>query len=104
MPCFSSNNGRNTPLDLISRHLDWDRLNRESERKRFRKHARYFGKYERQLEEWRGPASLIALAVLFVLTVGGVLAYWRYAEIYPSTDNAYTGADIVRIAPLSQAR
>ncbi|HML92864.1 HlyD family secretion protein [Methyloceanibacter sp.] len=49
-----------------------------------------------------GAARLrwIALAVLFVLTVGGVLAYWRYAEIYPSTDNAYTGADIVRIAPL----
>lgn len=42
----------------------------------------------------------IAFAVLLAVTVGGVLAYWRYAEIYPSTDNAYTGADIVRIAPL----
>ena len=42
----------------------------------------------------------IALLVLLVVTVGGVLAYWRYAAIYPSTDNAYTGADIVRIAPL----
>ena len=42
----------------------------------------------------------IALLVLLVVTVGGVIAYWRYAEIYPSTDNAYTGADIVRIAPL----
>lgn len=42
----------------------------------------------------------IAFAVLAAVTVGGVLAYWRYAEIYPSTDNAYTGADIVRIAPL----
>lgn len=42
----------------------------------------------------------IALLVLLAVTVGGVLAYWRYAAIYPSTDNAYTGADIVRIAPL----
>lgn len=42
----------------------------------------------------------IALFVLLVVTVGGVLAYWQYAAIYPSTDNAYTGADIVRIAPL----
>lgn len=42
----------------------------------------------------------IALAALLALTVGGVLAYWQYASIYPSTDNAYTGADIVRIAPL----
>ena len=33
------------------------------------------------------------------MTIGGVLVYWRYAEIYPSTDNAYTGADIVRVAP-----
>ena len=41
----------------------------------------------------------IALFVLLAATVIGVLAYWRYAEIYPSTDNAYTGADIVRIAP-----
>jgi membrane fusion protein (multidrug efflux system) len=41
----------------------------------------------------------IALGALLLLTVAAVLAYWRYAEIYPSTDNAYTGADIVRIAP-----
>jgi membrane fusion protein (multidrug efflux system) len=49
-----------------------------------------------------GSAKLrwIGLAVLFLITVVGVIGYWRYAEIYPSTDNAYTGADIVRIAPL----
>lgn len=41
-----------------------------------------------------------ALLALFVVTVGGVIAYWQYAAIYPSTDNAYMGADIVRIAPL----
>jgi membrane fusion protein (multidrug efflux system) len=42
----------------------------------------------------------IALLVLLIITVAGVLAYWHYAEIYPSTDNAYTGANIVRVAPL----
>jgi membrane fusion protein (multidrug efflux system) len=31
-------------------------------------------------------------------TIGGVLLYWRHTEIYPSTDNAYTGADVVRVA------
>jgi membrane fusion protein, multidrug efflux system len=41
----------------------------------------------------------IALIVLLLATVGGVLLYWRHAEIYPSTDNAYTGANIVRVAP-----
>jgi membrane fusion protein (multidrug efflux system) len=40
----------------------------------------------------------IALLVLLAVTIGGVLLYWRHAEIYPSTDNAYTGADIVRVA------
>ncbi|HXG78101.1 MAG TPA: HlyD family secretion protein [Methyloceanibacter sp.] len=39
-----------------------------------------------------------ALAVLLIATVGGVLLYWRYAAIYPSTDNAYTGANVVRVA------
>jgi membrane fusion protein (multidrug efflux system) len=32
------------------------------------------------------------------VTVGGVLLYWRYSTLYPSTDNAYTGANIVRVA------
>jgi membrane fusion protein (multidrug efflux system) len=41
----------------------------------------------------------IILLVLLGITVIGVLGYWRYAELYPSTDNAYTGADIVRVAP-----
>lgn len=40
----------------------------------------------------------IALVVLLAATIGGVLLYWRHAEIYPSTDNAYTGANIVRVA------
>jgi membrane fusion protein (multidrug efflux system) len=41
----------------------------------------------------------IALLVLLAATVGGVLLYWHYAELYPSTDNAYTGANVVRVAP-----
>jgi membrane fusion protein, multidrug efflux system len=41
----------------------------------------------------------IGLLVLLVATIGGVLLYWRHAEIYPSTDNAYTGANVVRVAP-----
>jgi membrane fusion protein (multidrug efflux system) len=41
----------------------------------------------------------IALLVLLIGTVGGVLLYWHYAAIYPSTDNAYTGANVVRVAP-----
>ena len=41
----------------------------------------------------------IALLVLLIATVGGVLLYWHYAAIYPSTDNAYTGANVVRVAP-----
>ncbi len=40
----------------------------------------------------------VALFVLLAVTVGGVLLYWRHTEIYPSTDNAYTGANIVRVA------
>jgi membrane fusion protein (multidrug efflux system) len=40
----------------------------------------------------------IALLVLLVATIAGVLLYWRHAEIYPSTDNAYTGANVVRVA------
>ncbi|MGE5260682.1 MAG: efflux RND transporter periplasmic adaptor subunit [Actinomycetota bacterium] len=40
----------------------------------------------------------IALLVLLTVTIGGVLLYWRHTELYPSTDNAYTGANVVRVA------
>jgi len=40
----------------------------------------------------------IALLILLAATIGGVLLYWRHAAIYPSTDNAYTGANVVRVA------
>jgi membrane fusion protein (multidrug efflux system) len=43
-------------------------------------------------------ARWIALVVLVVATVGGALAYWRYSELYPTTENAYVGTDIVRVA------
>jgi membrane fusion protein (multidrug efflux system) len=49
----------------------------------------------------KGNAAIyrwIALVVLLAATIGGVLLYWRHAEIYPSTDNAYTGANVVRVA------
>lgn len=42
---------------------------------------------------------MIILLVALVVTVVAVLGYWRYAELYPSTDNAYTHTNIVRVAP-----
>jgi membrane fusion protein, multidrug efflux system len=45
------------------------------------------------------PYRWIALGILLIATIGGVIAYWQNSEIYPSTDNAYTGANIVRVAP-----
>jgi membrane fusion protein, multidrug efflux system len=40
----------------------------------------------------------IVLGTVLLAIIGGVLLYWRYAELYPSTDNAYTGANVVRVA------
>jgi membrane fusion protein (multidrug efflux system) len=40
----------------------------------------------------------IALLALLAATIGGALLYWHHATIYPSTDNAYTGANVVRVA------
>src|SRR5262245_17284486 len=40
-----------------------------------------------------------ALIAVIAVTVAGAFYYWRYATLYPSTDNAYTGSDIVRVAP-----
>ena len=50
----------------------------------------------------KGKAATYRWAALFAVlaaTIGGVLLYWHYAELYPSTENAYTGANIVRVAP-----
>ena len=34
-----------------------------------------------------------------IATIAGVVVYWRYAALYPSTDNSYTVANVVRVAP-----
>ncbi|MFD0986527.1 efflux RND transporter periplasmic adaptor subunit [Methyloligella solikamskensis] len=41
----------------------------------------------------------IALGVLLVLMVAGMFGYWQYRAYYPSTENAYIGSEIVRVAP-----
>lgn len=43
---------------------------------------------------------LIATLVLVALMAGGTYVYWRNSVYYPSTENAYLQANIVRIAPL----
>ena len=40
----------------------------------------------------------IALAAVIVATIAGALVYWRYSELYPTTENAYVGSNIVRVA------
>ena len=40
----------------------------------------------------------VALAAVIVATVAGAFAYWRHSELYPTTENAYTGSNIVRVA------
>lgn len=41
----------------------------------------------------------VALFAVIVATIGGAFVYWRYSELYPTTENAYTGSNIVRVAP-----
>ncbi len=41
----------------------------------------------------------LALIAVIVATIGGAFAYWRYSELYPTTENAYVGTNIVRVAP-----
>jgi len=40
----------------------------------------------------------VALAAVIVATVAGAFYYWRHVELYPTTENAYTGSNIVRVA------
>jgi membrane fusion protein (multidrug efflux system) len=40
-----------------------------------------------------------ALAAVILATIVGAFLYWRHSELYPSTENAYTGSNIVRVAP-----
>jgi membrane fusion protein (multidrug efflux system) len=40
----------------------------------------------------------VALAAVIIATVAGAFYYWRHVELYPTTENAYTGSNIVRVA------
>lgn len=40
----------------------------------------------------------VALIGVILATLGAAALYWRHSELYPSTNNAYTGTDIVRVA------
>jgi membrane fusion protein (multidrug efflux system) len=40
----------------------------------------------------------VALGAVIAVTVVGAFAWWRYSELYPTTENAYTGSNIVRVA------
>jgi membrane fusion protein (multidrug efflux system) len=48
------------------------------------------------------PLTLTAVATL-VIGIGAYL-YWQHAERYPSTDDAYINANVVRVAPLVDGR
>jgi membrane fusion protein (multidrug efflux system) len=43
---------------------------------------------------------LIATLVIVGAMAGGTYWYWRNSILYPSTDNAYVQANVVRVAPL----
>jgi membrane fusion protein (multidrug efflux system) len=55
--------------------------------------------------EIRGSTSTFAafrwgaLAAVILATIVGAFLYWRHTELYPTTENAYTGSNIVRVAP-----
>jgi membrane fusion protein (multidrug efflux system) len=40
----------------------------------------------------------VALLLVVLVSIGGAILYWRHSELYPSTDNAYVGTNIVRVA------
>lgn len=44
----------------------------------------------------KGWLAIAAIAISFSLAAGGF--YWRHMELYPDTDNAYIGANVVQIA------
>jgi membrane fusion protein (multidrug efflux system) len=43
---------------------------------------------------------LITTVVVVAAIAGGTYWYWRNSVLYPSTDNAYVQANVVRVAPL----
>jgi membrane fusion protein, multidrug efflux system len=40
----------------------------------------------------------VALLLVILGSIGFAVVYWRHSELYPSTDNAYVGSDIVRVS------
>lgn len=38
-------------------------------------------------------------ATIICLAIGGIYGYYKYSQIYPSTDNAYVNANLINIAP-----
>jgi membrane fusion protein (multidrug efflux system) len=40
----------------------------------------------------------VALLLVVLGSIGFAIVYWRHSELYPSTDNAYVGSDIVRVS------
>ena len=43
--------------------------------------------------------KVVLWVILLVIVFGGLFIYWKYCEYYPSTDDAYIQAHVVRIAP-----
>lgn len=40
----------------------------------------------------------VALGAIVVATIAGAFYWWRHVELYPTTENAYVGSNIVRVA------
>jgi membrane fusion protein (multidrug efflux system) len=40
----------------------------------------------------------VALLLVVLGSIAFAIVYWRHSELYPSTDNAYVGSDVVRVA------
>lgn len=36
---------------------------------------------------------------IVVLTIGGIYGYYKYSELYPSTENAYINANLISVSP-----
>ncbi|WP_150466503.1 HlyD family secretion protein [Francisella sp. SYW-9] len=45
------------------------------------------------------PKKIIIGCTVIVLVALGIYGYYKYNKIFPSTDNAYVSADVIRISP-----
>ena len=52
-----------------------------------------------QRSRTRATLGWIGLGVVCVVVAAGLWYYFRQERLYPSTDDAYVRADVVRIAP-----